>query len=705
MVLLLCAVGGKAQIPAFPGAQGGGAAAVGGRGGIVYEITTTADNGGSCSTPSPSGFTNCSFRQCLQATGARTCVFRTTGLFTFNGRVTVNAFVTVAGQTTPGGGIVIGGPNQTGEQIFVNSHDVIVRYLTYDGNNPNTATGPDTGTVCCEMASGNVFNVVWDHISTRWAGNKAFPAVANDLGPIHNTTLQWILMYEPNVCHPVGFGTLYVSTGNDLASTDDDNHHSMFINVGHRLPLNQSGLNTRNVNNIIYNYGQFAVLSMGGVQGDFIGNKYVDGTSDPAGLRDEVCGGQHFHNGNAVNYGFVHTFIGEVGNTSDDPTGNPGGNNEGHPTFYLLNNIARNGGTYQSTPNVATNAVNDAVEKNMTNQGYEGGDRGGAMPASWFRNTPLPTQTFPITANDVNTLDSLLPSLVGNSRRLGCDGSWISNRDSQDTRVINQYLNRAGGNTFFGQFTAPAIPGGTPCASSQHDGIPDQWKTANGYSTTNPNLRNQVLASGYTVLETYLNGTGVASPPPVQPTLTITGVGASNITSTSATISWTTNNPSNSTVNYGPCNVSLSTPTNQTQVTFHVVNLTGLTPSQTYNFNVESFDSLTTLTSTTAQFTTLPGGGGGNPTVPASPVLLSAAPAGVQISWTKSSSTGVTSYKVYRSGTSGSGYVQKAQVTGTGYVDTAVTSGQTLFYVVTAVAPNDTTPESVFSNQVQVVVP
>jgi hypothetical protein len=39
-----------------------------------------------------------------------------------------------------------------------------------------------------------------------------------------------------------------------------------------------------------------------------------------------------------------------------------------------------------------------------------------------------------------------------------------------------------------------------------HDGIPDQWKTAKGLSTTDPNLYRATAPNGYTYLENYLNG-------------------------------------------------------------------------------------------------------------------------------------------------------------------------------------------------------
>jgi hypothetical protein len=41
---------------------------------------------------------------------------------------------------------------------------------------------------------------------------------------------------------------------------------------------------------------------------------------------------------------------------------------------------------------------------------------------------------------------------------------------------------------------------------SLHDGMPDQWKQAQKLSTSDKNLYKKLAPSGYTWLETYLNG-------------------------------------------------------------------------------------------------------------------------------------------------------------------------------------------------------
>src|ERR1700755_444348 len=58
----------QAKVPAFPGAEGGGAYAFGGRGGKVFVVTTLADSGPG------------SFREACERGGARIVVFNVAGI-------------------------------------------------------------------------------------------------------------------------------------------------------------------------------------------------------------------------------------------------------------------------------------------------------------------------------------------------------------------------------------------------------------------------------------------------------------------------------------------------------------------------------------------------------------------------------------------------------------------------------------------------
>ena len=446
---------------AFPGAEGGGAAAVGGRGGVVIEVTNLNDSG------------NGSLRACVEASGPRTCVFRVGGNIVNHSRLQVsNPYLTIAGQTAPGGGITIGGASMQGEALFINTHDVIVRYITCNGFNPNTPTGPDTGTVCFEATSG-AHDVIWDHVSLRWWGNKGFISYSNDTSNvnnvIHNLSLQWALVYEPNLTHPVGPGT--DAAAFPAEAVNQDFHHMLFANVGHRIP-EVATPQIRFVSNVVYNFNYFASEPDGGVSMDFIDNKYVAGNMN--------VGNSNPH---PVN---VNSSLGTNCLAHCDLNGVA-------PSIHMSGNVGPQGTDYE-------------LSCETTSEG--GGEGACPIRGSWQRSSPLPKETFPITADAASSLDSVLLPTVGNSQMLDCDGGWTSRRDSQDARIINQYKTLGSGGLFTGQFTQSALASGssTSCIESLHDGLPDQWKTAKGLSTSDPNLYKAKAPNGYTWLENYLNG-------------------------------------------------------------------------------------------------------------------------------------------------------------------------------------------------------
>jgi hypothetical protein len=486
-------------LAAFPGAQGGGAPSLGGRGGKVMEVTTLADSGAG------------SLRACIEASGARNCVFRVAGIISPQSMLKVmNPFLTIACQTAPGE-VIIGGPKIAGDALFITTHDVIVRYCTFSADNPNIAAGPDTGTMNIEIANNNNYNIIFDHVTTRWAGNKLWLALSNYVGPNHGITTQWSMFYEPHAAHPVGPGTGTNPGCSATASSpcfsasekDIDFHHNMFANMSHRIP-ESTNYSTRWINNIVYNWQYYASEWLGAMHVDEIGNKYVAGNLNPAAQKHEI----HF-------------------TTNSPPL-------PGNPSVYLSGNIGPN----QSDP--SGNQYNLAAQISGEN-----GNEQGAIPSSWIRTAPMAGTPIPIAADSVSNLDSVLLPTIGNSQHLDCSGNWVSHRDNADTRVINQYKNKGSGGfwpngiTDAGATSVPTPSSGwtdqpvtnfSACTESQHDGIPDAWKSARGLSTTDPNLHSEMAPNGYTWLENYMNGPAGAA-------------GSSSLIDPAARLPWAFANP------------------------------------------------------------------------------------------------------------------------------------------------------------------
>jgi hypothetical protein len=124
------------------------------------------------------------------------------------------------------------------------------------------------------------------------------------------------------------------------------------------------------------------------------------------------------------------------------------------------------------------------------------------------------------------------------------------------------------------------------------------FSTAEPFATT----KAWTLSSGAgnkTVFVQFMDSVGNWSTAAISDTIvldttapTISGRTASNITGSSATIIWTTNEAATSRVEYGlTTGYGTSTALDPTLVTAHSVTITGLAPSTTYNWRVRSMDA------------------------------------------------------------------------------------------------------------------
>lgn len=507
--------------PAFQGtlgnAQGGGAASLGGSGrngtgpSQIFLVTNCNDSGPG------------SLRAGIEATGARFVIFRVSCHNPQQSQLRItHPYLYIAGQTVPGGGYVQGGTGSIGanrQALFIATHDVVVRYMTYDGAGSTiggATCGPDNGTVGLEIGSANTYNIVVDHNSHRWWGNKDFEIISNGPGQnAHDLTMQWNMGYEPCNNHPVFTEPDVFSGGSQFASVNQDWHHNFTSNGNHRYPL-CAIRSIRWVNNLIYNTlpesDDFNWSCWGAVQADIIGNKYVDGPQSS------------FH---------VFNIVDQADPTSSadqadcNPTCDNGPAQGRWPGYYAINNVGHAGTNTGSAPIAYTHVANDAGQLSMMAQvtNAEGAKNPttwpqtctGSNPATsgcWLRSTPLPAETFPITADPAENLDAVLLQTVGNSQHLDCQGNPVSNRDSQDARVIAQYQNRGPGGAWEGPNYkgpdypgAPSIPAGTVCPMTFATGLYDGWILKYGLPTNDPQLFfKQDPVSKYLIGEDFLNG-------------------------------------------------------------------------------------------------------------------------------------------------------------------------------------------------------
>ena len=100
-------------------------------------------------------------------------------------------------------------------------------------------------------------------------------------------------------------------------------------------------------------------------------------------------------------------------------------------------------------------------------------------------------------------------------------------RDTIDRRIVQDVINRTGHSI---AYTTDQPEGGWPLLSSlpaptdtDHDGLPDDWETANGLNPADAGDRNLLAENGYTMLENYLNGLVEQGPQRVTPEPVVAG--------------------------------------------------------------------------------------------------------------------------------------------------------------------------------------
>ncbi|RXK83325.1 autotransporter-associated beta strand repeat-containing protein [Filimonas effusa] len=223
-----------AQTPAFPGAEGFGKYAVGGRYGSVYHVTNLNDNGTG------------SLRDALSQPN-RIVVFDVAGVIKITSRMIVAANLYIAGQTAPGEGITVYGNGWS----FSNANNTICRYLRI-----RMGIVGDDGKDAGGIADGH--DIMIDHCSFSWGRDETFS--------INSTTAKNITLQNCMISQ----GLLTHSAGGLIQADSITLYRNLY--AGNSTRNNKiKGVN-QYVNNIIYNWKDGAYIMGGESEGHSYAN-------------------------------------------------------------------------------------------------------------------------------------------------------------------------------------------------------------------------------------------------------------------------------------------------------------------------------------------------------------------------------------------------------------------------------------------------
>ena len=471
----------KAQtIPAFPGAEGFGAMASGGRGGSVYYVTNL-----NCSGPG-------SLQNGINQAGAKYILFKVSGIIPCAAEV-FKGDVTIAGQTSPGGIIVRGIILDEIYEQNTNSRNVIIRHLR---SRPKPSqTLPNQGYVLDDgLRLDGASNVIVDHCSFANAIDESV-----QISHSRNITVQNCMLSETLGEHFNLGGMLINYSRADHPQDNISIHHNVWNRIGGRFPeiscespyCSSAPLNLEITSNLFWDQQ---------IQTWY--NSCISGGSDCTNFR--------------LNMNFTNNYS-VVRNSYNGPLASADFlANANNRLFVSGNRLSRYAqySDYQlfyCCNDYNTNAPN-------TNLGV-------AQRLTVRNSFPLIT---PTPATDMPTYAA---KHVGAFPRDPMDRRLLSpiSQNSIASQAVNatDYFNDA----FQLDFTTPPAPP----ADTDNDGMPNDWETANGL---NPGVQDHngtqlskkfTGVEGYTNLECYLNElsdklvgqTGVIVTPP---STTITGI-------------------------------------------------------------------------------------------------------------------------------------------------------------------------------------
>ena len=441
------------KVLAFPGADGGGKYATGGRGGVVIHVTTLEDNLDP-TTGQPAFGT---LRRAALMEGTRTIVFDVAGtIYLEQGPLGISSGnVTIAGQTAPGGGICV-----ANYPVLVKADNVIIRYMRFRMGDVKQVEGDALSIIECN-------NILIDHCSFSWSTDECVSCYGNT-----DFTLQYCFITESlkasvHAKGAHGYGGIW---GGKNASF----HHNLLAHHQSRNPrFDHDYVNPRiigpidYVNNVVYNWesnsaygGEGTTTQAGGRHINFVANYYKPGNSTKSGVRSRLLNPTTKCADNCVK-----AYGGSVV---------PG-------KFYLTGNVM-----------VGTDSVTQDNWKGVYPD--ESGKKAQCKADTRW------TEGLTELTNEQTAEEAYETVLT----KAGCS----LHRDAVDTRIVNDVRNKTGQliNTPDEAGGYPELATGTLLTDSDLDGMPDEWEDANGLDKkSGSDGKAYTLDQTYTNLEVYLN--------------------------------------------------------------------------------------------------------------------------------------------------------------------------------------------------------